>query len=86
MRRRGFACNFYGGGCELIGSGRKLIADEAKLKALMLAGLAGDAAAYRMLLSALGGHLRAYYRRRVGEDAEDLVQETLIAMHARRGT
>jgi RNA polymerase sigma-70 factor (ECF subfamily) len=63
-----------------------LIADEAKLKALMLAGLAGDATAYRMLLSALGGHLRAYYRRRVGDDAEDLVQETLIAMHTRRGT
>lgn len=63
-----------------------MIADEAQLRAWMLAGLAGNAAAYRMLLSALSGHLRAYYRRRAGENAEDLVQETLIAMHAKRGT
>ena len=53
----------------------------------MLAGLAGDAAAYRRLLAALTGHLRAYYVRRVGHGtAEDLVQETLIAMHTRRAT
>ena len=56
----------------------------------MLAGLAGDAGAYRRLLDALSRHLRAYYGRRLGPglagDAEDLVQETLIAMHARRGT
>ena len=61
---------------------------ETQLKALMLAALAGDAAAYRMLLAALSPHLRAYYARRVGvaADAEDLVQETLIAIHARRAT
>src|ERR1700677_3330969 len=53
----------------------------------MLAGLAGDAAAYRKLLSALTGHLRAYFARRVGPTAaEDLVQESLIAMHTRRAT
>jgi RNA polymerase sigma-70 factor (ECF subfamily) len=63
-----------------------VIADEAELRAWMLAGLAGDAAAYRRLLSALSGHLRAYYRRRIGDEAEDLVQETLIAMHAKRAT
>ena len=39
------------------------------------------------LLAALGGHLRAYFARRVGPAAaEDLVQETLIAMHAKRAT
>lgn len=53
----------------------------------MIAGLAGDAAAYRQLLKALTSHLRAYYLRRVGPGAaEDLVQETLIAMHSRRAT
>ena len=63
-------------------------AAEARLKALMLSALAGDAAAYRALLTALSPHLRAYYARRLGRsaDAEDLVQETLIAIHARRAT
>lgn len=64
-----------------------MIAAEIQLKALMLASLAGDAAAYRALLKALGAHLRAYYSRRLGGvDAEDLVQETLLAMHTRRAT
>jgi RNA polymerase sigma-70 factor (ECF subfamily) len=54
----------------------------------MLAGLAGEAGPYRQLLEELGGRLRAYYGRRVppGMDAEDLVQETLIAVHTRRST
>jgi RNA polymerase sigma-70 factor (ECF subfamily) len=61
---------------------------EARLKTLMLAALAGDAAAYRSLLKALSPHLRAYYARRLSQaaDAEDLVQETLIAIHTRRAT
>jgi RNA polymerase sigma-70 factor, ECF subfamily len=64
-----------------------LIAAEAQYREWMLAGLAGDAAAYRKLLSALTGHLRAYFARRVGPAAaEDLVQESLIAMHTRRAT
>ena len=54
----------------------------------MLAGLAGEAAPYRKLLDELSGLLRAYYARRAppGIDAEDLVQETLIAVHTRRAT
>lgn len=54
----------------------------------MLAGLAGEAQPYRQLLGELSRLLRAYYARRVppGVDAEDLVQETLIAVHTRRGT
>jgi RNA polymerase sigma-70 factor (ECF subfamily) len=64
-----------------------VIAAEAQLHELMLAGLAGDAAAYRQLLSALTGALRGYFARRVGPaEAEDLVQETLIAIHAKRET
>lgn len=64
-----------------------MLAAEAELKALMIAGLAGDEAAYRVLLTALGDVLRRYYMRRIGaDDAEDLVQEALIALHTRRAT
>jgi RNA polymerase sigma-70 factor (ECF subfamily) len=59
------------------------------LKALMLRGLAGDAAAHSQLLSAMGGYLRGYFGRRLGAaaaDVEDLVQETLLAIHTKRGT
>jgi RNA polymerase sigma-70 factor (ECF subfamily) len=61
---------------------------ETRLKALMLAALDGDAAAYRMLLAQLTPHLRAFFKRRLanGADAEDLVQETLIAIHTKRAT
>jgi RNA polymerase sigma-70 factor (ECF subfamily) len=63
-----------------------LLAAEAQLKALMLSALAGDAAAYRALLAALGELLRRYYARRLADaaSAEDLVQETLIAVHTKR--
>jgi RNA polymerase sigma-70 factor (ECF subfamily) len=62
-----------------------LIAHEAQYRDWMLAALAGDAAAYRMLLSGLTRHLRSYYTRRLDNGAaEDAVQETLIAIHARR--
>ena len=62
---------------------------EADLKALMLAGLAGDAAAYRLLLETLQNRLGAWFRRRLSGDpseVDDLVQESLIAIHTRRGT
>jgi RNA polymerase sigma-70 factor (ECF subfamily) len=63
--------------------------DEAPLKALMLRGLAGDAGAHAALLRAMSGYLRGYFGRRLGADAadlEDLVQDTLLAIHLRRGT
>ncbi len=53
----------------------------------MIAGLDGDAAAHGALLTALVPILRRYYGRRSGageHDIEDLVQETLIAVHVRR--
>jgi DNA-directed RNA polymerase specialized sigma24 family protein len=62
---------------------------ESRLKNLMLLSLAGDGTAYRELLLELSVHLRAYYRKRLGwgsSDAEDLVQETLMAIDARRAT
>ena len=66
--------------------------NEAELKALMVSSLVGDAAAHRVLLTRLSGHLRAYYRVRLARsgrsatEAEDLVQEALIAIHTRRHT
>jgi RNA polymerase sigma-70 factor (ECF subfamily) len=65
------------------------MADEAHLKALFLKGLAGDAGAHRAFLTEAAGLLRAYFRNRLrgqAEDAEDLVQETLVALHTRRET
>jgi RNA polymerase sigma-70 factor (ECF subfamily) len=61
---------------------------ETRLKGLMLAALKGDGAAYRMLLSALTPHLRAYFARRLSSraDAEDLVQDALIAVHTKRAS
>jgi RNA polymerase sigma-70 factor (ECF subfamily) len=59
------------------------------LKALMLRGLAGDAAAHANLLAQITSYLRAYFARRRGRDAadlEDLVQETLLAIHLKRET
>jgi RNA polymerase sigma-70 factor (ECF subfamily) len=64
-----------------------LIAEEEKYRAWMVAALAGDGVAYRKLLAAVSDNLRLYYQRRLGPaDAEDLVQETLAAIHSRRGT
>ena len=62
---------------------------EPVLKELMLRGLAGDASSHARLLGELGGYLRAYFTRRLGPsaaEAEDLVQETLLAIHLKRET
>ena len=60
---------------------------EPRLKALMVSALDGDGSAYRALLRALAPHLRAYFARRLATpEAEDLVQETLIAIHTRRAS
>jgi len=66
--------------------------DEDELRDLMKAGLGGDAAAHRSLLQRLSRHLRAYYKSRLSNigrsasEAEDLVQEALMAIHTRRHT
>ena len=61
-------------------------ASEDQLKTWMVEGLNGDASAHASLLRALVPLLSAFYRRRIGDDdaIEDLVQETLIAVHTRR--
>lgn len=63
-------------------------ADEAQLRAWMVGGLDGVAADHACLLRALVPILHAFYRRRMAgaDDIEDLVQETLIAVHTRRAT
>jgi RNA polymerase sigma factor (sigma-70 family) len=65
---------------------------EIELKALMLASLNGDAASYRMFLGRLSGRLRAYYKGKLtgigrgASEAEDLVQEAVLAIHIKRHT
>lgn len=62
---------------------------EARLAPLWAAARAGDEAAYRAALALIAERLRAYYRARMGglpDDVEDMVQETLLAIHLKRGT
>jgi RNA polymerase sigma-70 factor, ECF subfamily len=65
---------------------------EIELKALMLAGLDGNAASYRSLLDRLSCRLRAYYKAKLAaigrgtSEAEDLVQEAVLAIHIKRHT
>ncbi len=55
--------------------------------ALMLAAQRGEAAPYRRLLTELRPWLLGYFKRRLPPAAvEDAVQETLIAIHAKRHT
>lgn len=57
---------------------------EQELRASLLAGLDGDAAAYRRFLDQLAHRLRAYLKRRLvnmHDHIEDIVQETLLAVH-----
>lgn len=62
---------------------------EPHLESLLARGLAGDAAAYRGFLEAAAARVRGFIRSRMRhapDDIEDLVQETLIAMHNQRHT
>lgn len=62
---------------------------EETLRASLLLALAGDNEAYAAFLTRCGAHLRAYFRRRLvtsPNEVEDLVQETLLALHNRRHT
>ena len=64
-------------------------AREQQLKNLLLRGLAGDATDYHAFLSQLSAHLRSFFRKRLSrlpDEVEDLVQETLIAIHNQRAS
>ena len=86
--------------CNDLGPGREhptrsLVAQaqrEEEWAAWMRAAIGGDEAAYRMLLQALSSGLRAMVRRGFAQagapqgDVEDVVQETLLALHLKRNT
>lgn len=62
---------------------------ESALKPLWLRAQSGDDVAYRQALSLLATRLRGYLKRRLSGlpgEVEDLVQETLLALHLQRGT
>lgn len=66
-----------------------VMAGEEKLKAQLTRGLAGDARAYEAFLGDLARHLRGFLRKRLvrlPDEVEDLVQETLLAVHNQRHT
>lgn len=62
---------------------------ERELKPLWLRAQRGDETAYRESLLRMAARLRTYLRRRLQglpDEVEDLVQETLLALHLQRGT
>ncbi|MFZ9394442.1 MAG: sigma-70 family RNA polymerase sigma factor [Erythrobacter sp.] len=64
-----------------------MIADEATLARLMALAQIGDRSAYRVLLAETGMWLERYFRRRVPpHELDDLVQDVLMALHAKRAS
>jgi RNA polymerase sigma factor (sigma-70 family) len=65
----------------------QMVSSEQRLKKLMVDSLEGDADAHEALLRVLLPLLNAYFRGRLrgfSVDVDDLVQETLMAIHHRR--
>jgi RNA polymerase sigma-70 factor, ECF subfamily len=63
--------------------------DEAELARLMRAAIAGDERAYRDFLQRAACLVRGVVRRKISQgeiDPEDIVQETLLAIHMKRHT
>ena len=70
-------------------SGRSMAGMGLPPRCGLVRGLAGDAGAYHEFLRDLSGHLRAFLGRRLArrpDEVEDLVQETLLAIHNQRHT
>lgn len=64
-----------------------MIADEPAFARLMIATQAGDRRAYTVLLTEAQLWLERYFRRRVPPaQIDDLVQDVLLAIHAKRAT
>jgi RNA polymerase sigma-70 factor, ECF subfamily len=62
---------------------------EVELRAMWQLAQQGDTAAYARSLKVIGEYLRRFLQRRmqsVSSDVEDLVQETLLAIHQKRHT
>ncbi len=67
----------------------RLADKEYQLREWLMLGLGGDTTAYHHFLKDLSAHLRAFFRKRLfqlTDDVEDLVQETLLAVHNQRHT
>ncbi|MEI9404364.1 sigma-70 family RNA polymerase sigma factor [Mesorhizobium argentiipisi] len=63
--------------------------DEAELSRLLRAAIAGDERAYADFLHRIAALVRGFIRRKIvqgGVDPEDIVQETLLAIHVKRHT
>ncbi|WP_217572718.1 sigma-70 family RNA polymerase sigma factor [Mesorhizobium sp. GbtcB19] len=63
--------------------------DEAELSGLLRAAIAGDERAYADFLHRVAALVRGFARRKIvqgGVDPEDVVQETLLAIHVKRHT
>ncbi|MBT9371210.1 sigma-70 family RNA polymerase sigma factor [Rhizobium sp. CSW-27] len=63
--------------------------DEEELAMLLQAAIAGDEKAYAAFLRRTGALVRGFARRRIIDgslDPEDIVQETLLAIHTKRHT
>ena len=69
-----------------------MAADEEEWAVLMRAAMAGDEGAYRSFLRAITPFVRAAARRNLARygigvaDGEDVVQDTLLAIHLKRQT
>ena len=69
-----------------------MIEEESRLRSLLLTGLRGDTAAYREFLTLATGAIRPFVARqlrrmgRTDSDAEDIVQETVMAIHSKAHT
>lgn len=63
--------------------------EEHELAQLLRAAIAGDERAYSVFLGRVAGLVRSFARSRIvrgGIDPEDIVQETLLAIHLKRHT
>ncbi|RWB68287.1 MAG: sigma-70 family RNA polymerase sigma factor [Mesorhizobium sp.] len=63
--------------------------DEAELSGLLRTAIAGDERAYADFLHRIAALVRGFVRRKIvqgGVDPEDVVQETLLAIHVKRHT
>src|SRR5688500_5333111 len=66
-----------------------LIENEVVLRNLLIRGLSGDASAYHEFLKAVSVQLRLFLRKRLANlpnEVEDVVQESLLAIHNQRHT
>ena len=64
-----------------------MILNEQDLRTLMAAAIAGDNRAYKEALSSMSSWLERFFARRIAPAmVDDLVQETLLAIHSKRAT